>query len=436
MLVNSSYKALVLNKNIFHDTIKKYREVLAYLINVVNKEWTTISQVEGNLKQQQMVLNLVHTTKFNQAKYTTFDEVFVNLPTYLRRSAITSAIGIVSSYYSNLKNWEEKGKQGKPPRLTCDHKAMPVFYRDNMYRETDNQDVVELKLFVKNSWQYVKVKLRPTDMQYLRKYWSGVHASAPTLEKRYGKYYLRFAFEENVKLSDTNIYDQKVCAVDLGINNDAVCSIMDADGTILMRKFINFPSDKDHIHHVLNRIKKKQRQYGNKSISSFWSYAQRINAEHGNKVADAIVKFAIQNNVDCIVFEKLDIKGKLHGKDKQRLAMWRKNGIQSVASLKAHRKGIRISHICAWKTSKLAYDGSGEVVRDENNYSLCTFTNKKQYNCDLNASYNIGARYFIREITKTLPAKVRSRVSAKVPDIERRTSNTLNTLKQLNAVLS
>ena len=35
-------------------------------------------------------------------------------------------------------------------------------------------------------------------MQYLRKHWSGVHASAPTLEKRYGKYYLRFAFEENV----------------------------------------------------------------------------------------------------------------------------------------------------------------------------------------------------------------------------------------------
>jgi hypothetical protein len=65
-----------------------------------------------------------------------------------------------------------------------------------------------------------------------------------------------------------------------------------------------------------------------------------------------------------------------------------------------------------------------------------SFTNKKQYNCDLNASYNIGALYFIREITKTLPAKERSRVSAKVPDIERRTSNTLNTLKQLNAVLS
>ena len=116
--------------------------------------------------------------------------------------------------------------------------------------------------------------------------------------------------------------------------------------------------------------------------------------------------------------------------------MWRKNGIQSVAALKAHRKGIRISHICAWKTSKLAYDGSGEVVRDANNYSLCTFTNKKQYNCDLNASYNIGARYFIREIIKTLPAKEMSRVSAKVPDIERRISNTLNTLKQLNAVLS
>ena len=42
MLLCLSYKALVLNKNIFHDTVKKYREVLAYLIDVVNKEWTII----------------------------------------------------------------------------------------------------------------------------------------------------------------------------------------------------------------------------------------------------------------------------------------------------------------------------------------------------------------------------------------------------------
>lgn len=50
-------------------------------------------------------------------------------------------------------------------------------------------------------------------------------------------------------------------------------------------------------------------------------------------------------------------------------------------------------------------------------------------NCDLSASYNIGARYFIRELLKSLPATEESRVKAKVPDVGRRTSCTLSTLR-------
>ena len=68
--------------------------------------------------------------------------------------------------------------------------------------------------------------------------------SVPTLEKKYGKYFLRFAFVEKEELSETEIQDRRICAVDLGLNTDAVCSIMTADGTVLARKFINFPSEK------------------------------------------------------------------------------------------------------------------------------------------------------------------------------------------------
>lgn len=436
MTISTSYNALVLDNNVFTDTIKKYREVLAYLIAIVNKEWEIISLETYAHKRQSLVEHMIHSTKHNNAVYNDFDIQFPNFPSYLRRAAITNAVGIVSSYRSNLKRWEENGKIGKTPSLQYNHYVMPVFYRDHMYRETDEQDVVELKLFVKNSWQHIKIKLRHTDMQYIRKYWSGVRSSAPILEKRYGKYYLRFTFEENVKLNDVDIYDQVICSVDMGINNDAVCSIMKSDGTILLRKFINFPSDKDHIIHVFNRIKKKQRNHGVSSTKKMWSYLQHINAEHGNKVSAAIVEFAVQNNANCIVFEHIDLKGVKTGRNNQLLTMWRRGAIQSVTALKAHRKGIRISHTCASKTSNLAYDGSGEVIRNKNNYSLCTFLNNKQYNCDLNASYNIGARYFIREILKTLPVKERSRIEAKVPDIERRTLNTLHTLKQLNAELN
>ena len=78
---------------------------------------------------------------------------------------------------------------------------------------------------------------------------------------------------------------------------------------------------------------------------------------------------------------------------------WRKAEVQSIVTNQAHRLGMRISCINPKNTSKLAYDGSGEVVRGQNagfnTYELCKFQSGKIYNCDLSATYNIGARYFI-----------------------------------------
>ena len=65
-------------------------------------------------------------------------------------------------------------------------------------------------------------------------------------------------------------------------------------------------------------------------------------------------------------------------------------------------------------------------------HSLCTFQTGKRYNCDLSASYNIGARYFIRELLKPLPATERSLLEAKVPSVKRRTSCVYADLKELH----
>lgn len=103
---------------------------------------------------------------------------------------------------------------------------------------------------------------------------------------------------------------------------------------------------------------------------------------------------------------------------------------------KAHRLGMHISHICAWGTSKFAYDGSGIVERGINgSYSICRFQNGRTYNCDLAASYNIGARYFIREIVKSLPATARLHIEAEVPQCCKRSTCTFSTLISLNAAL-
>ena len=414
-------------------TITIYRKALALLIPIIESEWDVISIIKSPKAKQQLVEHLIHSTKYNTAKYPEFDKQFYKFPSYLRRAVISEAIGIVSSYKSNYKNWVENGKNGECPKLQIEHQATPVFYKGNCYETTKNPNVVMLKLFHNNDWVWMPVKLRATDVKYIQKTQSGKTMKAPLLEKRGKYYYLRFAFEEDITLNKENIESQIIVAVDLGLNNDAVCSLMDANGTVLNRKFINFSCEKDRLHHTLNKIKKAQKQHH--STKSLWRYAVNCNEQHSIKVATAIIEFAMLNNAHCIVFEHLDNNKKVKGKNKQKLAMWRKQCVQQLVTHKAHQQGIRISRVCASGTSKLAYDGSGNTIRNKDNHAICKFATGKVYNCDLSASYNIGARYYMREILKPLPAKVRSQVEAKVPQLARRTSCTLSTLINLNAVL-
>ena len=435
MNVTSSYAVEIKHlKKIFKDTVRVYRKALSFLIEIYDKEWDYLSSIVKQKERFNTAEHLVHSTKQNVAKYD-FDTQFYKMPSYLRRDVINAALGAVSSYQTNLKNWEAAGKKGNPPVLQVNRYVTPVFFQDNMYLETESDTTCKLKVLHNNDWVWITVELLKTDVAYLKKYWSHCKPSAPKLEKHHKKWFLRFAYEESVKLSSTPVKDQTICAVDLGINHDAVCSIMESDGTVLARKFINFPSEKDHLYHVLNRIKKFQRQHGSKNSSSFWKYAKRLNEELSKKIAASIVLFATEYHTDVIVFEYLDIKGKKSGSKKQKLHMWRKNDIQALVEHKAHRIGIRISRICAKYTSRLAYDGSGEVVRDLDNYSLCTFQTGKQYNCDLSASYNIGSRYFIRELLKPVSVKRQSLLWTKVPEAERRTTCTLDTLRQVSDFL-
>ena len=439
MDVTTSYAVELLHfKNAAMATIRIYRNAVSFLVNAAEKEWSSLREIPVANARMNYLQALIHTTKNHIAVYD-FDSAFPKMPAYLRRNAIITAIGAVSSYHSNYDSWVLDGKVGNPPKLTADRFLMPCFYRDNMYLGDLSSDTAYLKLFVGNDWIWYPVRLKHTDMQYLRKNWTGVKCSAPTIEKRHGRWFLRFAFQTKVALSNTPIQDQRICSVDLGINTDAVCSIMESDGTVLLRKFIDFPSDKDYLRHELNRLKKFQRQNGSRNAGSRWSSIKRHNIEHGRKVGKAIADFAASYNCDVIVFEHLDTGGyKIKGSKKQRLHLWRKNAIQDVASTRAHLYGMRISRICAWGTSKLAYDGSGVLERDPKNHQLATFQNGKHYNADLSASYNIGARYFIREMLKPLSVKIRSQLLAKVPEAEHRTSCTYHTLldfsKELKAL--
>jgi IS605 OrfB family transposase len=420
---------------IFYKTITLFNDAVTFCIDAFEKEWTEL-YVLSPLAKKTFAEKLIHSTKNSIAKYTEFDKIFKKMPSYMRRSAISCALGALSSYHSNYDNWVTAGSTGSAPTLQKKRNVMPTFYRDNSYSDGDG-DVVCLKLFVNGDWNWVPFTLKHTDLQYIRKHCNMEHMSCPTLEKVHHKWFLRFSFEEEYHLGNKNYNEQTILAVDLGINTDAVCSVMKSDGTVLARKFINFASDKDLIYHTLNKIKKVSQESGPHNTTKLWRYVSFRNEELGRKIAGAIADYAVMQHCDVIVFEHLDTSGRKRGSKKQRLHMWRKNAIQNIVTHKAHKAGIRISRICAWNTSRLAYDGSGEVLRGKDagfsTNRLCRFENGKIYNCDLSASYNIGARYFIREIQKSISAKRWSDIQAKVPECEKRTWCTYNTLLRINA---
>ena len=430
----SSYGVEIRKQNIpIRQTLEIYRQAVSYLTEIYEQVWTELKMIPEAKKRFNAAEHLIHTTKKNHARFD-FDIHFPKMPSYLRRAAIQHVLGSVSSYETRLEQWEATGEPSGKPHLTCENHAMPVFYRDVMYREgTEGKDEAYLKLYDGHDWRWFCVCLSHTDMEYLRRNWYGKKASAPTLEKRHHKYFLRFSYTEEMTLTQTPVKDQIICSVDLGINTDAVCTIMRADGTVLGRKFIDFPSEKDLMYRTLGRIRRFQRKHGAAQTGGRWSYTRRLNIELSRKIARAVVKYAWENHVDVIIFEYLEMNGRISGSKKQKLHLWRKRDIQKRCEHQAHRKGMRISRICAWNISRLAYDGSGTVLRDGKNHSLCTFQTGKRFNCDLSASYNIGARYFIRELLKPLPVTERSLLEAKVPSVKRRTSCVYADLRELSS---
>ena len=352
-----------------------------------------------------------------------------------------------------MQNWEaaDPRTRGKKPSYPVAGYVYPCIYRDNMYNETGTY-TAQVKVYIRNTWDWIDISLRKSDVDYINRHCSVFTADkddpsvlrsrkicAPILQKRGKEWFLDFPIEEKVVLTETKIQDQRIVSVDLGINNACTLSIMQSDGTIVGREFLSLPAETDCLKHAVNRIKKAQQNQKLKT-PRLWAKADGINDRIAVLTAQFITEKAVLYDCDVIVFEHLDRNGKIRGSKKQKLHLWKSQYVQEMVTNKAHRLGIRISHVNAWGTSRLAYDGSGKVLRgkeaDLQSYSVCKFTTGKVYNCDLNASYNIGARYFIREILKSLPATARFGAEAKVPQCTKRSTCTLSTLISLNAVLA
>lgn len=430
MKVYKTAKLEILGSHIIEPTIRIYREALSFVIDVCYKEkagWLTL----GGKDRYNFIEKLIHATSKNpNPKYIEFDEKFYKMPTYLRRSIVSKAIGIVNSYLSLYDRYIDKktkalheGKKftDKPPRLSYNHYSFPALYENGMFENFDIDGTCRIKLFIDNDWKYVDLtfdKRALYSSQIFR--FDDYIMDSPSLVFKSKRFYLNVPFYKNVELSKEQ---DIVVGVDLGITNSAVVSAVMKDGTVIDRLFINQPKEKDHLKYQLDRLNKANRMSSIKNKKpNIWRKIHNLLTAIETQTANDIVDFAKKNNAKVIVFEHLNFKNRKDDKKKKlrsKSQYWAKIRIQEIVKNKAHSMGIRFSRVNAKNTSALAFDGSGYVRRNTKG-DIATFTTGKIYHADLNASYNIAARYFLRELER-----------AKVPVRIDRTSRTLDTLINL-----
>ena len=399
------------DKRLMKITADTCLEALKLMVDIFLAEWDYLSiiptsQKKGRLSRKRAGDILVHNTKDSKSKYPEFDERFPNMPSFTRRAIVSDALGKVSSYKSNLKNWEEADpkERGKMPTVGLPDRYELTFYKQERNLCDLDKGIVGLKLFNGKTWEWYYFKLNPSEARHISDLAKHRKMLSPTIQKYKDKYSLKFTFEENKDLVDnTNPLSYTILSVDLGINAPASWAIMTADGTVHAKGVIHLGCDEDRLNRLVNR--KRQYQQAGKRCKSIYRQITAANKQLSIDTCRKIIDIAVLYSVDRIIFEYLDRNGKKKGKRyKERIHLWRANDVQDRVELNAHRLGMRISRVCAWGTSKYAFNGTGEVKRGKDakldTYSVCRFPDGKVYNCDLSAAQNIGARYFIREYTK------------------------------------
>ncbi len=343
-------------------------EALRFCVDVALKEWDHVKAQE----RRRAFDILLHGSKKEAPKYPEFDIRFSNMPAYMRRALIADAVGMVKSYRSNHANWKalSPAERGVEPKIGFPSRYELTFYDQERKMSNLAEGQIGLKLYNGKTWDW---------------------------------YYFEISASDAGKLA------YRILAVDLGINAAASWCVMKADGTVHAKGVIHLPCEEDRLNHMINR--KRMYQQAGKKSHCVYRWIRNANRALSIETARKLIEVAVLYSVDCIVFEYLDSKGKIRGKKfRERIHLWRKNDVQKRVELQAHRLGMRLSRVCAWGTSKYAFDGSGVVDRHSiyhfehgkkvYNYSLCTFQNGKIYNCDLSAAQNIGARFFLREYQK------------------------------------
>lgn len=389
--------------SVLKNTVAIYRDMVRRLISIINLRWAEIAAIEA---KQRYVEQLFHQTKDNPnpkfGKFFGLGTRLYKFPSYLRRAAINDAIGHVSSFRTRYKEWQggiRKRKTAKPPRLNTSCGVYPDLYKNQCIKISANYSQAEIKVYKNNDWSWETFKIASLSRRHLI---PKAKQLSPTLVVKNGTASLSVPYWiPKAKIDQTDRY----CGVDIGLNTTAVCSIVDEFGFVHARKFIHDGKSLDKRDKHLARIRRKARltKKLHKGFAKLhYRKASNINKNIANQTAKQIINFAVVNNATTVVIENLSNwkpkGGKRKSSLKQRFHGWVKSAIADRLEQLGQEYGIKIITVYARGTSSFAYDGTGKVKRDKDNYALGSFTTKKRYAIDLSASYNIAARHIAHKL--------------------------------------
>lgn len=417
-------------KQMIRGTLSEYRLFCRALIGVV---WTHLPEILSAKSQNAAVEHLIHPTKKNPSpRYSYFCKRFYKFPSYLRRAAIRHALGQVESFDTRYGQWldgERRTPKSNPPGRTSGNHLNPTMYRGQCVKFNDEYSCAHLKLWNGKTWEWEAVPIKKKGKRYSAPFDKRM---SPSLEVHGKRFQLAIPYQY---VRPEQRKGNLACSIDLGINTTATAAIVTSDGTVTARRFFHRAADIDRRDKGLGRIRQKASATGRLSkgfCRKLYKKAANRNLDMSRRIASEIVAWAVEKGASVIVLE--DMKhfrpnaGRRGSSLRQRFHGWLHRQLVERITLRAEEEGLRIWSVNPAGTSKYAFDGSGQVKREKGNAALATFPSGKAYNADLNAAYNIGAKYWYFQLTH---GNKRGPVLGRSPQAGSRTPITLSSLWQL-----
>ena len=157
------------DKKLMKATADVCLKALRYCTDIFLSEWECLSGIKDSVNRRRACDLFIHSTKGHPAKYPGFDSDFKNFPSYTRRAVVADALGKVSSYVSNHRNWEKQDPQerGAEPTLGLPDRYSLTFYDQERDLCGIEEGIVGLKLFDGKKWDWYYFKISPSDARYI-----------------------------------------------------------------------------------------------------------------------------------------------------------------------------------------------------------------------------------------------------------------------------